>query len=91
MIPQAVTTAMQDRRLQRRDLFVYGAALEALSFYQPQPLKLHAVSRTVHLSEPAVSVAIRRLVRLGYLERGPQDGNRRTYLVRSVRLIDLSS
>ncbi|HEV8456371.1 MAG TPA: hypothetical protein VGQ24_15850 [Gemmatimonadales bacterium] len=84
-------TALQDRRLQRRDLYVYGVALEALSYYEPRPLKLHAVSRMAHIDESDASRAIQRLLRLGYLESGPRDGNRRTFLVRAVRIINLAS
>lgn len=89
MIPQAVLTAFHDRRLKRRDLFVYGVALEALSFYEPRTFKVRSAALAAHMPFPAASIAIRRLTEFGYLESGPDDGPRNTYLLRAIRTIVL--
>ena len=85
MIPAALLDALQDRRLQRRDLLVYGQALRDLSFYEPRPFKGHAIARALRLHRSDVSRARGKLLALGYFERGPDDGPRRTYLLRSTR------
>lgn len=84
MIVPAAADALRDRRLQRRDLIVYGYALQSLSFYAPRTFKVRQVARVVQMSPPEVSRATRRLVNFGYLERGPDDGAIHTYLVRGI-------
>jgi DNA-binding IclR family transcriptional regulator len=83
MIPQAVLQAYRDARLARGDLRVWAAALETLSFYQPRPFKVAAVARVTGIHVAHVAASVRRLTAAGYLERGPQQGQLRTYLLRT--------
>ena len=81
--------AIDDARLRMPDRKVYKAALRQLSYYQPRPLKVRALARTVlnrngkPMNPATVWRAIERLLALGYLEPGPKDGRRRTYLLRA--------
>jgi hypothetical protein len=81
--------AIDDARLRMPDRKVYKAALRHLSYYQPRTLKVRAIARTVlnrngqPMNPSTVWRAIERLRSLGYLERGPMDGRRRTYLLRA--------
>jgi DNA-binding MarR family transcriptional regulator len=81
MIPAALIQAYRDPALKRRDLIVYAFALEALSFYQPRVFKVRAVARASAMHWTHTAACIRRLVQAGYLERGPNDGALRTYLL----------
>lgn len=85
MIPGSLLDALEDRRLERRDLRVLGRALRELSYYEPRPFKNNAVARGLKLHRSDVSRARAKLLALGYLERGPDDGPRRTYILRAVR------
>jgi len=80
----AMVAALMDRRLQRRDLIVYGFAVQQLSYCHPLPFKVLVVARGTALHVADVSRALRRLTSFGYLEAGPLDGRRRTYLLRGT-------
>ncbi len=81
--------AIDDDRLTMPARKVYRAALKQLSYYEPRALKVRALARQTlnrhgHPMNPAtVWRAIERLIACGYLEYGPRDGRRRTYLLRS--------
>lgn len=81
MIPAAAVQAYRDARLKRRDLRVYAYALESLSFLQPRPFKICAVSRATALAPSHAAASVRRLRSAGYLERGPNNGAIRTYIL----------
>lgn len=83
MIPSTALWAYRDPRLKRRDLRVYANALERLSYYQPRLYKVRVVARESGLHYGHAAASIRRLVACGYLERGPDDGARHTYLLRT--------
>jgi hypothetical protein len=79
--------AIDDARLHAPDRKVYRQALRALSYYEPRPLKVRALARAIHnrngrpMNPSTVWRSIERLLLLGYLEAGPRDGRRRTYLL----------
>lgn len=80
VIPAAAIAAYRDRRLKRRDLIVYAAALERLSFHQPQPFKVRQMALVVGIHFAHVAASLRRLTSLGYLQRGPDDRHH-TYIL----------
>lgn len=71
-----------DPRLKRRDLRIYANALDCLSFVEPRTFKIRSVARATSMHYAHAAASIRRLVACGYLERGPDDGPRHTYLLR---------
>ena len=81
--------AIDDPRLTMPERKVYRAALRALSYYKPQPLKVRALARGIRnrqgqpMNPSTVWRAIERLLECGYLEKGPKQGRRSTYLLRS--------
>lgn len=81
--------AIDDSRLTMPDRKVYRAALHALSYYQPRPLKVRALAHRIRnrkgrsVNPSTVWRAIERLLACGYLENGPKEGRRRTYLLRA--------
>lgn len=81
--------AIDDVRLRMPERKVYKAALRHLSYYEPRTLKVRAIARAVlnrngrPMNPSTIWRAIERLLALGYLERGPKDGRRRTYLLRA--------
>lgn len=83
IIPASVLSAYRDRRLKRRDLIVYALALEQLSFIHLNQFKVRSVATDADMHYQHAAACIRRLVAFGYLERGPNDGYGRTYLLRS--------
>lgn len=78
MIPAALA-ALGDRRLHRRDLIVYGLSLQELDISEHRTMKLTVLAKQTGMRESHVSRSLRRLAQLGYLQRGPLEGNRRTY------------
>lgn len=81
MIPAALIHAYRDPVLKRRDLIVYAYALEALSFHAFRPFKVRAVARATAVHWTHAAGSVRRLCQAGYLERGPNDGTLRTYVL----------
>ena len=68
---------------------VYRVALRELSWHEPRPLKMRWLARQVRNRNGApmnlgtVSRSLDGLLRLGYLERGPDDGRLHTYILRT--------
>lgn len=75
----ALTQALQDRRLRPSDYRVYGAAIEALDLMERRPLKARSVARRIGMRPHHAASALRRLAKLGYLERGELVGHTWTY------------
>ena len=89
MIPATVLSALVDRRLSIPERLVYRVALRTLSWQESRPLKLTSLAHQLRnrhgrpMHPMTISRGLKHLVDLGYLERGPNDGRRRTYLLRT--------
>lgn len=68
MIFPALIDAMTDARLHRRDLTVYGAALEVLDFRDFRSWKLVSASHRTGMMARNIRRSIQRLSHLGYIE-----------------------
>lgn len=79
MIPEIVTGAFMDPRLHDTDKRVYGLALRELSFFEVRPLKRHYIARALGISRSSAHRALQTLTRHGYICRGEDDGQLRTY------------
>lgn len=90
-ITPAALDALSDRQLTNRDRAVYRVALTSLSTHEHKPLPLWFVTRRCfplghEVSKADVSRSLGRLVRGGYLERGPSGRHgRHSYLLRAIR------
>lgn len=68
-----LAAAARDRRLKGWQLRVLVYLADGLD-QEPKPIKQAAIAHALRMSNGMVSRAMHRLVRLGYLERGPSAG-----------------
>lgn len=86
ILPVMVQRALLDVRLTRRQLMVYAVLFDGLDTHQHRFAKLAWLANRTGLREDVVSSALKRLVQLGYLERGPNEPGPRNRSRRTYRM-----
>ena len=80
--------AVLDRRLPDAALRVFVYLCHELVPYELKPVKLDGVSRALRLGRASVQRSVKLLLHLGYLERGPNDGQLFTMRLSQPRIED---
>lgn len=87
MLPVAVSRAAADARLRLTEFRVLLCLYGALDYHEARSIKLGTITREIGIDKGNASRAIGRLIRFGYVCRGPDDGRLRTYRLVNPRVV----